>query len=208
MAAGLEEDDEVQILGVCSPRRRRPDQSLPRELIVRNTQDADSLVMSDGGSYGNLSAQDQAEMDAALRAMGSPTPPHGCLGLRPEGVHAPATGETVVKFGEWLTRNQVLEETDGRLSTAAHEEKRELYLRLLSGPRQRGIPNFQLGPESSSSTTTVATWFGNPGPIRTGGSGGESWGNKKRSTTVQASLTTLGECGGAQPPASWEEEVT
>ena len=101
--------------------------------------------MSDKGSYGNLSAQDQAEMNAALRAMGSPTPPRRRLGLRPKGVHAPATGGTVVKFGEWLTRNHVPEETDGRLSPAAHEEKRELHLRLLTGAQQRGIPHFQLG---------------------------------------------------------------
>ena len=71
-------------------------------------------------------------MDAALRAtMGSPTSPRGYLGHRPEGVHAPATGETVVKFGEWLTRNHV-PKADGRLSPAAHAEKRKLYLRLLS----------------------------------------------------------------------------
>ena len=66
-------------------------------------------------------------------------------GRRPEGVHAPATGATVVEFGEWLTRNHVPEEADGRLSPAAHAEKRELYLRLLSEARQRGIPHFQLG---------------------------------------------------------------
>ena len=75
-------------------------------------------------------------MDAALRAMGSPTPPRGCLGHRPEGVHAPATGETIAKFGDWLTRNHVPKEADGRLSPAAHTEKRELYLRLLSEARQ------------------------------------------------------------------------
>ena len=71
VAASLEEDGEVQILGVRSPRRTCPHQSPPRELIVGHSQDDDSLDMSDEGPYENLSAQDKVEMNVAFRAMES-----------------------------------------------------------------------------------------------------------------------------------------
>ena len=155
--------------------------------------------MSDGGSYENLSAQDKAEMNTVLRAMGSPTPPRGCLGLRPEGVHAPVTGESVVKFGEWLTRNHVPAVADGRLSPAGHKEKRERYLRLLTEARQRGIFHFQLVTEEELTDDHDRYLVWEPGPHWDRGPGRDSWGNKKRSTSVRASRTTWGECGGAPP---------
>ena len=163
--------------------------------------------MNAGGSYGNLSDQDQEEMNAALRAMGSPTSPRECLGLRPEGIHAPARGEIVVKSGEWLTRNHVPEETDGRLSPATHEEKRDHCLRLITEARQRGIPRFHLGTgeELTDDHDHYLVW--EPGPNWDRGLWRRLLGEQEALNYRARVTDELGRVWRGSTPASWEEEV-